>query len=87
MITNTDYQKFVRVGDQTWEILEISIGIIFFIFFAWDLYYLFFKREFSSLTWKKKLLPAKALAPTHYLACSKSNSDWNDEICRVQSLY
>ena len=28
--TNTDYQKFVRVGDQKREIVEIIIGIIFF---------------------------------------------------------
>ena len=28
--TNTDYQKFVRVGDQKGEILEITIGITFF---------------------------------------------------------
>ena len=39
--TNTDYPKFVRVGDQKWEIVEITIGIIF-LFFAWNLYSLFF---------------------------------------------
>ena len=33
--TNTDYQKFVRVGDQKWEIVEVTIKITFF---AWDLY-------------------------------------------------
>ena len=37
--TNTDYQKFVRVGDQKWEILDITIGITFF---AWDSYSLIF---------------------------------------------
>ena len=36
--TNTDYQKFIRVGDQTWEIL----GGFFCFCFAWDLYLLFF---------------------------------------------
>ena len=36
--TNTDYQKFIRVGDQTWEIL----GVFFSFCFAWDLYLLFF---------------------------------------------
>ena len=36
--TNTDYQKFIRVGDQTWEIL----GVFFCFCFAWDLYLLFF---------------------------------------------
>ena len=41
--TNTDYQKFVRAGDEKWEIAEITIGIIFF-FFAWDSYWLFFYR-------------------------------------------
>ena len=37
--TNTAYQKFIRVGDQNWEIVEITIGIIFF---AWDSYSPFF---------------------------------------------
>ena len=27
--TNTDYQKVVRVGDQKWEIVETTFGIIF----------------------------------------------------------
>ena len=31
----TFYQKFVRVGDQKWEIIEITIRITFF---AWDSY-------------------------------------------------
>ena len=39
--TNTDYHKFVRVGKQKWEVVEITIGIFFF-FFAWDLHSLFF---------------------------------------------
>ena len=30
--TNTDYHKFVRLGEQKWEIVEITKGIIFFIF-------------------------------------------------------
>ena len=30
--TNTDYHKFVSVGDQKWEIVEIIVGIIFFFF-------------------------------------------------------
>ena len=29
--TNTDYQKVVRVGDQKWKIVEITIEIIFFV--------------------------------------------------------
>ena len=41
--TNTEYQKFVRVGDQKWEIVEITIRIIFLLFFlVWDSYSLFF---------------------------------------------
>ena len=37
--TNTHYQKVVRVGDQKWEIVQISIRMIFFV---WDWYSLFF---------------------------------------------
>ena len=29
--TNTDYQKVVRVGDQKWEIVETTFGIIFLL--------------------------------------------------------
>ena len=32
---NTDYHELVRVADQKWEIVEITIGMFFF-FFAWD---------------------------------------------------
>ena len=46
--TSTDYHKFVRVGDQKQEIVEITIGII--LFFAWDLYSQFFYRESSGPT-------------------------------------
>ena len=28
--TNTEYQKFVRVGDKKWELIEITIKIFFF---------------------------------------------------------
>ena len=31
--TNTDYQRVVRVRDQKWEIVEITIGVTFFV---WD---------------------------------------------------
>ena len=38
--TNTDYHKFVRVGDQKWEIVEITIGIIFFCLrFVFTIFY------------------------------------------------
>ena len=33
--TNADYRKFIRVRGQKWQIIEITIGIIFF---AWDFY-------------------------------------------------
>ena len=36
---NTDYHKFVTVGDQKWEIVEITIRNISF---AWDSYLIFF---------------------------------------------
>ena len=62
---NTDYHKFVRLGDQRWEIVEITIGIIFFFFFfvlkICIQYFLY--REFSSPTWKKSL-PPKVPIPT-----------------------
>ena len=58
---NTDYHKFVRLGDQKWEILEITIGIINF-FFAWDLHSLFFiQGDFKSHL--KKSPPPKVPIP------------------------
>ena len=38
--TKTDYEEVVRVGDQKWEMVEITITIIFW--FVWDSYSLFF---------------------------------------------
>ena len=52
--TNTDYQKVVRVGDQKWEIVETTFGIIFL--FEIRIHY-FLYREFSSPTWKKSPPP------------------------------
>ena len=49
--TNTDYQKFVRVVRQKWDIVEIPIGIILFLLEIWIHDFLY--REFSSPTWKK----------------------------------
>ena len=40
--TNTDYHKFIKLGDQKWEIAEITIIISSFFFLAWDLYSLLF---------------------------------------------
>ena len=38
--TNADYHKFVRVGDQKREIVEITIGIIFFwLRFVFTIFY------------------------------------------------
>ena len=52
--TNTDYQKFARVGDRKWEIVDITIGIIFLL--ENSIHY-FLYREFSSPTWKKSPPP------------------------------
>ena len=60
---NTDYHKFVRVGDQKWEILEISQNHFFFFGGAWDLYSLFFiQGVFKSHI--KKSPPPKVPIPT-----------------------
>ena len=38
--TNTDYQKFVQVGDQKWENVEITIKIIFYCLrFVFTIFY------------------------------------------------
>ena len=58
--TNLDYTKFARVGDQKWEIVEITIGITFLLEIS--IYY-FLYREFSSPTWKKSP-PPKVPIPT-----------------------
>ena len=59
--TNTDHQMFVRVGDQKWEIVEITVGFIFLLEIN---IHCFLYREFSSPTWKK-LPPPKVPIPTH----------------------
>ena len=59
--TNTDYQKVIGLGDDKWNIVEITIGII--CLFVWDLYHYFLYRKFSSPTWKKSPL-AKEPIPT-----------------------
>ena len=46
--TNTDYQKFVRAGDQKWEIVEITIVFFFFLLEICIHYFLY--KEFSSPT-------------------------------------
>ena len=38
--TNTDYHRFIRVGEQKWETVEITNGIIFFYLrFAFTIFY------------------------------------------------
>ena len=51
---NTDYQKFVRVGNQKWEIAEVTIGIVFLLEIR---NHCFLYREFLSPTWKKSPPP------------------------------
>ena len=58
--TNTDYQKVVRVGDQKWEIVDTTFGIMFL--FEIHIHY-FLYREFSSPTWEKKSPSPKVPIP------------------------
>ena len=51
--TKTDYQEVVSPGDQKWEMVEITIGIIFSFFLSFFLffeiyihYFLYMYREF-----------------------------------------
>ena len=46
--TNTDYLKFVGVGDQKSEIVEITVGIIFFLLEI-CIYYFLYKVSTSHL--------------------------------------
>ena len=50
--TNTDYHKFVRVGDQKWEIVEITIGIFFFFFCLRFVFTIFYTGSFQVPTKK-----------------------------------
>ena len=54
--TNRDYQKFVRVGDQKREIIEITIGIIFL--FEISIHYFFIHGVFKSHM--KKITPTSS---------------------------
>ena len=59
--TNTDYQKFVRVGDLMWEIVEITISMIFLL----DIHiHYFLYSEFSSQVPPEKTTPPKMPNPT-----------------------
>ena len=46
--TNRDYHKFVRLGERKWEIVEVTIGIIFLLLKICIHDFLY--REFSSPT-------------------------------------
>ena len=46
--TNTDYPKLVSLGDQKWEIVEITIGIILF-FYRRCIFAIFYTRSFQDL--------------------------------------
>ena len=37
--TNTNYQKVLRVGDQKWETVKITIGIFFCLRFVFTIFY------------------------------------------------
>ena len=58
-ITNTAYHKFVRVGDQKWEMVEITIEIFFFFFnFLLEIcIHFFLYRELASPTEKNSPPP------------------------------
>ena len=68
--TNTYYQKFVRVGNQKWEIVEITIGIFFFFFCLRFVFTIFLYSEFSSPTWKNSP-PPKVPNPIQNLNLTK----------------
>ena len=59
--TKTDYKEFVRVGDEKWENVEITIRIIFILFEILIHYFLY--REIWGSTRKKSLSP-KVPIPT-----------------------
>ena len=59
--SKTDYKEFVRVGDEKWENVEITIRIIFILFEILIHYFLY--REIWGST-RKKSLSAKVPIPT-----------------------
>ena len=74
---NTDYPKFGSLCNQKWEIVEITIGIIFF---AWDSYSLFliqgiFKSHLKKITpnWSANSQPWFDLSP-FYINILKNSS-------------
>lgn len=64
--TSTDYQKFVGVRDQKWEVVEITIGIFFFLLEIYIHYFLYL--EFSSHPHLKFQFPPKIpIGPKSFL--------------------
>ena len=59
----TDYQELVRVGDQKWDMVKITVGIISFLFEIHIHYFLYIQGIFQSHL-KKKLPPPKVPIPT-----------------------
>ena len=74
--TNTDYHKFVRVGDQKWEIVEITIGIIFFFFFCLRYVFTIFYTGSFQVPPKKNHPPPKVPIPTHNTNLTKVAPIW-----------
>ena len=60
--TKTDYQEVVYAGDQKWEMIETTIGIIFFS--VWDAYYYFSYIKGILKSSLKKFTPPKMPIPT-----------------------
>ena len=69
--TNTDYHKFVRVGDQKWEIVEITIRIIFFFFCLRYVFTIFYTGSFQ-VPPKKNYPHLKCQFPPKIPICPKS---------------
>ena len=91
--TKTGYQEVVKVGDQKWEMVEITIGIIFYI---WDSYLLFFIYVGNFQVPSKKITPTQSanshpksqfdLSP-YYINLVKNGSFPNYEIPLDMSMY
>ena len=60
--TNTDYHKSVRVCDQKWQTVEITISIIFFTLDLYSLFTIFYTDSFQVPP--KKSPPTKVPIPT-----------------------
>ena len=61
--TGIDYQNVRRVGNQKWEIIEISIGIIF-LFEIPSHYFLYREFLYREVPPEKKSTPTKEPVPT-----------------------